>query len=65
MVEGMMSFRKKFAGYEDCYTIIGGAGHYAGGSAGDIGSDICINRRTWYNNVGMLDKTGKYMQIFI
>lgn len=25
MVEGMMSFRKKFAGYEDCYTIIGGA----------------------------------------
>lgn len=25
MVEGMMSFRDKFEGYEDCYTIIGGA----------------------------------------
>lgn len=45
MVEGMMSFRKKFAGYEDCYTIIGGNGHYAGGSAGNIGSDICIKGR--------------------
>ena len=54
MVEGMMSFRKKFAGYEDCYTIIGGAGHYAGGSAGDIGSDICIKGRkkelSWNRN---------------
>lgn len=25
MVEGMLSFQKKFEGYEDCYTIIGGA----------------------------------------
>lgn len=26
MVSGFESFREHFAGYEDCYTIIGGTG---------------------------------------
>ena len=25
MVEGINSFREKFRGFEDCYTVIGGA----------------------------------------